>query len=164
MRLTAEIRYQAGLDAVFAMISDRTFHERKCIANGATGYEVDLRQTPGGVLVTTRRTLPTSGVPDLFRSLVGDTLVVTQVDDWTAAEGSGGRDGRAVVEVQGAPVRFTAALRLLPDGPGAVQTVAGDLKASVPLLGSRIEKAVEPAIRAAIRAEERTATAWLNGG
>ena len=40
-------------------------------------------------------------------------------------------------------------------------TIAGDLKASIPLLGGRVEKAAAPAVVEAIRAEERTGQRWL---
>jgi hypothetical protein len=60
-------------------------------------------------------------------------------------------------------VQLTGSLWLgLHDG-GTLHAVDGDLKASVPLLGGKIEKAAEPAIRSAMRVEERTGRAWLAG-
>lgn len=53
------------------------------------------------------------------------------------------------------------AWRLGRDGADVVHRVEGDLRASVPLIGSKIEKAAEPAIKGAIRVEERTGRAWL---
>jgi hypothetical protein len=52
-------------------------------------------------------------------------------------------------------------MTLRPGDGGTRQTIDGDLKASVPLVGGRIEKAIEPAMQAAIRVEQREGRAWL---
>jgi hypothetical protein len=164
MRLNAEIRYDADPQAVFAMICQAEFQERKCAANGAISYQVDISPDDTGAVVTTHRELPTAGVPDFVRSLVGPTLRVTQVDRWGPAGPDGSRRATTSVQIDGAPVRFSGTLHLHAEGAGSVQAMDGELKASVPLVGSRIEKAAEPAIRAAVRAEQRTATDWLARG
>jgi hypothetical protein len=164
MRLTCELRYPAADPAaVFAMIGDTDFQERKCVATGAVEHDVDVEEfEDGSATVTTRRTLPTDQVPDFVRTFVGATVTVSQVDDWGPPSADGGRDGTTVVEIAGAPVRMTGTLRLVAEGDGAVQYVDGDVKASVPLIGGKIEKAVLPAIEGAIRVEQRVSTAWLD--
>lgn len=162
VRITAELSYDAEPATVFAMICDTAFQERKCRESGAVEHEVQVASLGDGrVRITTHRTLPADGVPNAVRSFVGATLRVTQTDEWSGPQADGSRTGTTVAEIAGAPIRFTAALRLEAGGPGARQAMAGDLKAAVPLLGGRIEKAAEPAIMAAVRAEQRTSTAWL---
>ena len=162
MRLSAEIRYDADPAAVFAMLTDAAFQERKCAATGALDHEVEIDEyDDGSAAIRTSRTMPTDQVPDFVRTFVGQTLTVAQVDDWQPPAADGSRDGTAVVEIKGAPVRLAAAMTLHADGAGTRQTIDGDLKASVPLLGGRIEKAVEPALQAAIRVEQREGRAWL---
>lgn len=164
MRLTADIRYDAPPAAVFGMLCNPDFQERRCVATGALEHEVSVEDyDDGGVTISSSRTMPTDQVPDFVRTFVGQTLVVTEVQDWTAADADGAREATLVLEIQGAPVRMTGTLRLSPEGPGTVETVDCDLKASVPLVGGKIERAVEPAIRAALRVEERTGRAWLAG-
>ena len=163
MRLTCVLRYPAAdPGTVFAMIGDTDFQERKCVATGAVEHDVDVEEfEDGSATVTTRRSLPTDQVPDFVRTFVGATVTVSQIDDWGAPAADGGREGTIVVEIAGAPVRLTGTLRLVAEGDGTVQYVDGDLKASVPLIGGKIEKAVMPAIEAAIRVEERESKAWL---
>ena len=162
MRLSAEIRYDAEPAAVFAMLVDPDFQERKCAATGALDHEVEIEEYgDGSAGIRTSRTMPTDQVPDFVRTFVGQTLNVVQVDDWQPAATDGSRDGTAVVEIKGAPVRLAAGMTLRPDGGGTRQTIDGDLKASVPLLGGRIEKAIEPALQAAIRVEQREGRVWL---
>ena len=162
MRLRAEIRYDADPAAVFAMLTDATFQERKCAATGALESEVEIeRFQDGGATIRTRRTMPTDQIPDFARSFVGRTLDVVQVDDLGAPDAAGRRDGSIVVEIKGAPVRFAGSLALDASGSGTVETIDGDIKASVPLVGGRLERALEPALQAAIRVEQREGTAWL---
>lgn len=164
VRINAELAYDATPHAVFAMIRDAAFQKRKCVTSGAVEHEVQIEEHDDGTtLVTTHRTMPTDGVPDFVKSFVGETLTVIQSDEWAVPAPDGGRYGTAVARIAGTPITFTATLRLAAAGDGSRQTIDGDLKASVPLIGGRIEKAAEPAIRAAIRAEQRTSTDWLTG-
>ncbi len=169
MRLKCEIHY-GGADpvAAFAMLCRPQFHERRCAATGAIDHHVEVSTTPdGGLRVATRRRLPTDRVPEFVRGFVGATLTVSQVDTWDPAAADGSRQGTIVVEISGAPVRMTGTLRLTadagstPDAANATQYLDGDLKASVPLIGGKIEKAVLPAIEAAIQVEQQVSTAWL---
>ena len=119
MRLTAEISYAADPAAVFAMLTQVEFQERKCAATGALSHEVEVEDyDDGSAVIRTRRTMPTDQVPDFVRTFVGNTLEVVQVDDWGPAGPDGARDGTAVVEIQGAPVRFAGSLTLRPAGGG----------------------------------------------
>ena len=162
MRLSAEIRYDADPATVIAMLTDADFQERKCAATGALDHEVEIEEyDDDSAAIRTSRTMPTDQVPDFVRTFVGQTLTVVQVDDWQPATPDGSREGTVVVEIKGAPVRLAAAMTLRADGAGTRQTIDGDVKASVPLIGGRIEKAIEPALQAAIRVEQREGRTWL---
>jgi hypothetical protein len=163
VKVNAQIRYAADPATTFAMLLDRDFQEQVCRATGATGFDVAVQQAAGGGTVRTDRELPTDQFPDFVRTFVGDTVHVVRLDTWGPAAADGSRDGTLVVEIKGAPVRLEGTLSLRPDGASSVEDVRGDLKASVPLLGGRIEKAVEPPIRAAVATEERVAASWLAG-
>ncbi len=162
MRLSAEIRYDADPQAVFAMLTDTAFQDRKCEATGALHHEVEIEEfDDGSATITTRRTMPTDQVPDFVRSFVGKTLLVVQNDDWGPAAPDGSREGTIVVEIQGAPVRLAGSLTLRSQGGQSVELIEGDVKASVPLVGGKIEKAIEPALQGAIKVEQREGRAWL---
>jgi hypothetical protein len=164
VRLKAEIRYDADPEAVFAMLTDVAFQERKLEATKALSYEVEVEaDDAGGARITTRRTMPTDRIPDVVRSAVGPTLEIVQVEDWGPGDADGAREGTLRVEVTQAPVRLTGTLRLGPQNGGTLEIVDGDLKARIPLIGGKMERAAEPAVMAAIEAEERTGQAWLAG-
>lgn len=162
MRLTADITYAADPAAVFAMLTTTAFQERKCRATGALSQQVDVeRYDDGSAVIRTVRTLPTQQVPDFARAFVGATIDVVQTDDWGPAGPDGAREGSVVVEIKGAPIRFAGSLALRAGSAGTAERIDGDIKASVPLIGGRMERALEPALRAAIDVEQREGRAWL---
>lgn len=161
MKFRADLSYAADPDRVFAMLLDPAFHEKVCLATGALDHSVDVEPADGGATITTTRTLPAEGLPDFVRTFVGETLDVMRVDHWGPPDGEGIRRGTIVVEIQGTPVRLTGTVTMRAGGPGTVEEVDGDLKAAVPLVGGKIERAAEPAMRAAVSKEQEVGGAWL---
>jgi hypothetical protein len=164
VRVTAEIQYPADPDRVFTMLTDEAFQDRKLARTGALSWQVRITAENGGAVVTSERVLPTDQVPEAFRAFIGQEITLVQTETWGPAGPDGARTGTLVVEIGGAPVRFDARLALTGAGGGTVETVEGDLKAKVPLFGSKIERGAEPAVRAAIEAEERIGKEWLAQG
>ncbi|HET7475593.1 MAG TPA: DUF2505 domain-containing protein [Dermatophilaceae bacterium] len=162
MRISATIPYQATPDAVFAMLTDEGFQRRKCERAGALNQVVRITEQDGGALIVTKRTMPTREFPDFVRGMVGETIIVTETANWGAPDADGSRTGTMTVELGGAPVGLSGQLSLRPEGAGSVESVDGDLKARVPLVGGKIESAAAPAIQAAIRVEQEVGTDWLS--
>lgn len=163
MHLSVEARYEADLHRVVAMLADPAFVEAKVRASGALAQQVDVVGAPDEAFtVTTRRQMPTTGIPAQFRSLVGSSLEVRQVEAWERPGDGDERRGTVVVEITGAPVRMSGTMRLVTDAAGTTtHRVEGELKATVPLFGGAVEDATARAVRAAMAAEERTGAAWL---
>ena len=162
MRISETISYVAAPDAVFAMVTDPRFQERKCVEAGALRHDAAVTAAGDGARVVTRRDLPTDGLPDFAKSVVGTTLSITETYEWSGPDGDAGRTGTLTVEVAGAPVAMRSDVRLLPSGGGTTITIEGDLKASIPLFGGKVEKAAAPAVVDAIRSEQKTGQAWLS--
>lgn len=174
MHLRATLHYDADLSRVAAMLADHDFVDAKLRASGAAWQQANVvGDAAHEFRVTARRHMPADAIPAQFRSFVGSTLEVRHVEAWGAPSADGERAGTAVVEIVGAPVRFTGRMRLSvaptdaaagtpPGAPaGARITIEGELKASVPLFASAIEEASAAAFRAALDAEEETGRAWL---
>jgi len=162
VRLSAEIRFDADPRRVFRMIVDPAFQEAKCVASWSIEHEVDISEhDDGGVTVVSRRKMPTDSFPDFVRTLVGSSVRLLETQRWYAPAADGSRTGSVAVELHGLPVRFHGSIALAADGGGTHWPVEGEIKASVPFLGSRIERAAEPAVLAGIRVEQRTGTEWL---
>jgi hypothetical protein len=163
VRFDADIRYEADPERAFEVLQDPAFLEKVCVDNGAVEHSVSVEpKDDGGVVITTTRVLPTKDVPPVVKGFVGETLTVTEVDTWGPAGADGSRTGTVTLDITGAPVKLTGDLTFAPAGDGAsVERLSGNLKAGIPLFGGQVEKAAEPAVRAAIKVKQRTATAWL---
>jgi hypothetical protein len=165
VELTVTIEYAATPQEVFAMLIDRAFQDEVCLATGALRHTVSIEASGDGTRITTERTLPSDQLPDFVRRFAGDTLTVRRVDDWRPADGggagAGGRNGTVVVEITGAPVRLTGRVSLAATGAITREQVTGDLKAAVPLIGGKVERAAEAPIRAAIAKEHEIGARWL---
>lgn len=161
MKITERIDYAAAPDTVFAMLTDKAFQEAKCIEAGSHRHESVVTPAGDGARVVTKRDLPADNLPDFVRSIVGHTLSVTETYDWAGPAVDGARDGSLVVEVAGAPVALHAKVRLQPGANGTAMVIDGDLKAAIPLLGGKVEKAAAPAVIHAIHGEGRTGKHWL---
>jgi hypothetical protein len=164
MKIAKTVEYAASPEEVFAVLSDKAFQDAKCTATGAIRYTATVATEGHRTVITTERILPTDGMPDFAKSMVGDTLKVTERQDWGPAGADGGRHGTVSMVVSGAPVALKGTLSLAPGGPGSVEQVDADLKASVPLIGGKIEKAAAPPVEDAIAIEQRVAQQWLARG
>ena len=161
MKISATFDYAATPDEVFAMIADREFQNLKCVATGALGHSVSIGTEGDRTLIVSRREMPTDGFPDFVKSFVGSTLAVTETQDWGPRDAGGGRQGVLAVALAGAPVDLTGTLSLAAAGEGCVESVDSDLRARMPLIGGKIEKAAAPAIESAMNVERETGQAWL---
>lgn len=163
MKISETVDYPAAPDTVFAMLTDEKFQARKCQQAGSLSEDVAVTRAGGGTRVVTRREMPTNDFPDFAKSLIGSRLTITETYEWEAADDTGNRPGELTVELGGAPVSLRAKLALTPDGAGTHMHLDGDLRASVPLIGGRIERSAAPAIIGGIHSEGAVGRAWLAG-
>ena len=161
MKISAIVDYAATPHEVFAMFADEIFQTRKCVATGALSHTVSISVQGERTVIVSSRDLPTDGFPSFVQSMVGTTLAVIETQDWGPAGTDGARHGVITVDIAGAPIDLDGTLVLVAAGQGSVQSVQGDLRARVPLIGGKIEKAAAPAIESAIRVEREIGQAWL---
>jgi Protein of unknown function (DUF2505) len=162
VRLTTREELDGTVDEVHALLTDQAFQEAKCAATtdgGATS--VDITRNAGGQRVRTTRELPSDGLPDVAKSFVGDHLTVIEVQDWSGPAADGSRESALDIHVKGAPLTIKGTLRLEPSGAGTAEVLDAELKANVPLIGGRLEKAAAAPINTAIEIETRLLREWL---
>lgn len=163
MKLTKSAEYHASPEEVFAVLSDPGFASAKCAATAAIKHEAAVASKGERTVITTERVLPSHGLPDFAKSFVGETITVHEVQDWGPAAGDGTREGTVAMEVAGVPLTMHGTLRLEPGGPGTLEHIEAELKAKVPLIGGKLEKAAASPIQEAIDIEVQTAHEWLHG-
>jgi hypothetical protein len=152
----------ADLGCVFAMLTNRDFQRLKCEATLALSYTVDISGEPGAPVVSTRRRLPTDRLPDFVRAMVRDGIEIIETITWEAAGADGRREAAVALSFPGQPIRMTGTLELRSEDGGTLGALVADLRAAVPLVGGRIEKATAPLISQAMAIEERLGQVWLD--
>jgi len=164
MKIARTLEYAATPHQVFTVLADQAFQEAKCDATAAVKHTATVGAEGDRTVITTERVLPTRGMPDFAKNLVGETLNVIETQDWGPAAADGTREGKLSMSVAGVPVTMKGRLSLAPGGPGAVESLDADLRASLPLIGGKIEKAAAPLVEDAIAIEHRLAAEWLARG
>lgn len=162
MDLRVDLRYAADPVTVMAMLAEEEFQSRVAVATGALSHEATTTVDGETVSTRLRRVLPPM-VPDYARRFVGDTLDVEQTIDWAPARPDGSRAGRVTVVIARVPVQMQGSTLLAPHAQGSRQVVDCQVRASVPFIGGKIERAAADAVRAAARKQEEVAADWLSG-
>jgi hypothetical protein len=162
VRLTTREELDGTVDQVHALLTDRAFQEAKCAATTNDGmYTVDVGGGADGQRVRTERQLPSDGLPDMARSFVGDHLTIIEVLDWVGPAADGSRTSAVDIHIKGAPLTVKGTIRLQPHGRRTVEVIEAELKANVPLIGGKLERAAADPINAAIGIEIELLREWL---
>jgi hypothetical protein len=150
MKFRHDLEYDAAPDEVHAMLADRAFREKVCVAIRSVRHTVAVSPDGQSMSVLIDQTQPAKGIPSFAQKFVGDEIRVVQEESWT--DGSG---ADLSVTIPGKPGHLKGAIRL--------ETVSGDIKVSIPLLGGKLEALIGDLLGAALDTEERVGRAWLAG-
>lgn len=164
MNVTRSAVYALGPDGILEIISDEEFQEEKCRATFAVDYEASVQTRGGRILVTTERSMPMDNLPEIARGFMGDKLVIHETQEWSGPNAAGLYTADLKVHIEGAPITGRGRRLLAPDDAGGshdqIQLV---IKASIPLIGRRIEEAAAPPVGAAAEIETKLLAARANG-
>jgi Protein of unknown function (DUF2505) len=162
MRIDAQITYpDATPEQAFGLAVDPEFRAAVWEATAALDYYVEVDEhDDGSASVQVHRVIPAQ-VPDFVKKLVGDTVELTQTEEWSVPDAAGRRSAKLLLEIAGQPAKMTGTIVLDRDGTGVTEQITGDLKVSIPLLGKKIEPEIAKGIYAAIKVEQKTGRAWL---
>jgi len=155
--------FTASPSEVFAILAQEEFILAKCAATGSLSAQASVSQAGlnEGQTLTSIRVLP-ADLPAPARSLVGDTIKVTETQVWSAPEPNGSRTATVSVEFSG-PMGFVGILELTPTQTGNTTiTTRGAFSANVPFIGGKIEKVAAEQTQRYLTAEERVAGEWLS--
>jgi hypothetical protein len=139
------------------MLADPAFREEVCQAMHASHHTVEVQGSGAGLTVVVDQTQPARGIPSYARKFVGDEIRIVQRERWT-----GGAGGALSLEIPGKPGTFEGTLALAGDAAGGtVESLDGEIKVRVPLVGGKLEGLVGDLFRSALQAEERVGRDWL---
>lgn len=157
MRFEHELRYDAPPEQVFAMLGDATFRERVCEAQHVSEATATVDGVDETMTVHVDQKRPSDGIPSFAKKFVGEQIHIVQHEEW-----SGPTDAALDVSIPGKPGHLKGSVTLRPDGGGTVETVSGELRVHIPVVGGKIEKLIADLLGEALQAEQRVGKAWLS--
>lgn len=158
MELSHTHRYAASAAQVQQVLTDPAFRDRVCERQGALSHEVRVSGAGTTTEVVVRQTQAMTGAPALATRFTGDTVTLVQQEAWrtpTSADLS--------ITLVGGPVELRSGRITLTDRPdgGCDQSVTGDLRVKVPLVGGKLEAMLADVLRAGMRRQAEVGDAWL---
>ena len=152
MRFRHEMVYDADPATVFAMLTDPEFREQVCVYQRVLRHAVRVEGTTPHAC---RRRPVQPTVCPAARSFVGE-IEIEQRETCTP------QDATPVLTTPGRPGRMDATVTLRQRGAQTVETVSGEIKVSIPLLGGKLEQMVGHVFRLALEAEAEVGVTWLD--
>lgn len=162
MRIEASALLPGTPLACFTIMVDPRFQEEKIEHTGAIDGSSTISRAGDETIIRTERAFSTDGLPDVVQRLAGRRLVVVESQVWSPPHPDGGRAGRVELHIVHQPLVLTGALALRMAPDGTFSSVAGELKARVPLIGGKFESAAAPIVRAGANAEYELLATWLH--
>lgn len=157
------MRFPTKPDAAFEMMTDPEYVKWKHSRMAAFDVTVEVRQEGDSVVVRTSRKLPAK-IPAAAKSLVGDAIQIDEVHKWGPAKANGARVAEVTATFGGAPMFVNGSMHLNPEASGSVVTTRIVAKASVPLIGGKLEAVAGEQFLRALNKEEGIAPEWLAEG
>lgn len=157
MKFEHQLRYDATPEEVYAMLADASFREQVCAAQHVTTCTVSVDVAHSAMSVTVDQKRPSAGIPGFAKKFVGDEIHIVQSEEWSSPT-----DAALDVAIPGKPGHMKGTVTLRPDGQGTVETVSGDLKVHIPMVGGKIERLVADLLEEALEKEQQVGTTWLS--
>lgn len=155
--------YPTTPDGIMAMLQDPEYVKAKyeALADRKTQL-LQLEKTADGHIFKVEREVD-ANLPDIAKKVLGDTNHLIQTEVWHA-NSAGGYDADVTIDSPGKPVKLAGTMHVAPDGDGkATWKVDFMVKASVPLIGGKIEQIVAKETQDNLAKEYSFNTTWLAG-
>ena len=158
MKLRHDLTYDAAPDAVLAMLTDPAYWDAVATATGALSSKATVSGSGDETTVVVDQEQEVQGVPSFAKKFVGDSTRAINTFRWNGTRAAYG------VETPGKPTSISGTASVTAQGAGSVLTYDLDVKASVPLIGGKLEKLVVDLTTAGFVKEQSVGAAWLAGG
>ena len=160
--MTKKVRYELRYDGadpeqVYAMLSDPAFREEVCAFQRFPRRDVTITPTATGMDVVVDQHRPAHEVPSFARKLVGDEINIVQSESWSSPT-----TAALHVTIPGKPGDMQGTVTLTAVDGGTTEVVEVDVKASIPLVGGKIEGLIGDMLGKALRAENKVGRDWLS--
>ncbi len=161
MKFESTVRYPGDLAATTALLLDPGYLEFRLHKLGIEAVEQSVETRDGAPRISVKASVPSSMVPASYRRFVPPNLRIHLIELWQPEAGDRSPTGTMTVEVEGLPARASASFRLDATADGTERVYSGDVTASIPLVGRKLESAAVSALDRVVRAEQEAASEYL---
>jgi len=159
--ISAAQQFPATPVETFTLLMNPDFIQAKCAATGSLESSADVMgDLDGPVIIRSVRVLP-ADVPAAAKKFVGETIEVTETQEWSAPTSDGLRQATVKVDFSG-PLAFSGTITMGTNGSDTTLHTEGSMKAKVPFIGGQIEEVAVRQTERYLAAEERIAQEWLS--
>lgn len=149
----ASHEYDYPLAKVWEAFSNPDFYQEKFEGIGHRAVEVVSAEQDGDDFhIEISREVPVE-VPRVLRGLLGEWNTLLQAEHWQRA-GKNAYRNELTIDARGVPAVMTGTMQLSARGKGCINEVAITVRASIPLVGGKLESLVARDTEATLAAEQ----------
>lgn len=158
MKLQHELTFDAGIDDVRAMLLTPAYWDTVAQSTGALSSKTSVTESGSAVELVTEEEQKVVGVPGFAKKFVGESTRSIKTIRWS------GDTASLAIETPGKPTSLSGSATLSSSGSTTTLRYDLDVKASVPLIGGKLEKLVADLTVEGFGKEHAAGVAWLAGG
>ncbi len=161
-KISGDLRFEADPATVYAMISDQAYVQEKNERTGGQNVEASVTDNgENGCEIVVSRDLPAE-IPSFAKKFVGEKISTVQTDRWGPVNDDGSYSAKFHVDFGKAPMVLDGTMSIEAEGDSSVLRVNADIKASVPLVGGKLEGVAAEQFERAVRKEQEIGIDWLS--
>lgn len=162
-RFSHSARIEARLESVFTAYGEEAFWRDRMATVGTPADTLDDFVTSGdSTTVTITQHIPDEDIPDLARRVLPGQLTIVRTSTFSDFDGER-FSGKARAEAAGGLGIIDGGAEAVSDSGVALESVAGQVKVSVPLLSGKLEKLVVSHLNRLFEAEYQQLNRWTAG-
>ena len=158
MRFHNELTFDASVEDVRAMLLTPAYWDSVAQATGALSSQTTVTESGSAVELVTDEEQKVVGVPGFAKKFVGESTRSIKTMRWM------GDSAILAIETPGKPTSLSGSASLSSSGSRTTLRYDLDVKASVPLIGGKLEKLVADLTIEGFDKEQAAGAAWLAGG
>jgi hypothetical protein len=158
MRFQHTSSYDAPVDEVYAMLTDRAWREKVGEAQGVVSTDVTITRQGEGCRVVIDQVQNTAGLPAIAKKIAGDTTRAVVTEVWTSPT-----QGTIEILAPGKPTKATGTVSLVSDGSTTRHVTDLEVTVKVPIVGGKLENLMADNIGKGLEVEQAVGVAWLEG-
>lgn len=140
------------------MLSNEGYLQAKCAPALSASHSVTRGSDQTTIVVTREMALPDS-IPDIARTVVGNTLKLTETQVWSTV-GKESEAALSIIVIAGT-AEVNGKMKLESKGTGSVLHVNADIMVRIPLFGASLERSISGTVESVLHAEETIGQTWL---